>query len=217
MSQRPGRGRLPLIERRSWGVVHVAGVFLDMGTEPCSDENGSAPAGALTAMCSPHREKAMVLDHGRPPSDPWAEYAAGSLERDIRSSRAEPVTTWPWGIRPVIRDRNNPCVRCAGDVANGAINTCANVADVVTPSSTDGYGPSTCWSEIHLPAFADAVAAGSPSSSRRAAASPSKYATWPVKTTVDRSPPTETDSEPEEGRASPTTICERPSARHTAR
>jgi hypothetical protein len=36
-----------------------------------------------------------VLDHDCPPPDPWAEYAAGSLERDSRSSRAQPVTTRP--------------------------------------------------------------------------------------------------------------------------
>ena len=108
-------------------------------------------------------------------------------------------------------------MRCAGDVANGAMSTCASAAEVVTFSSIIEYGPSVDWREIHLPAFADAVEAGRPSWSRSAGASPSKYAPWPVKTMVNSSRPTETDSEPEEGRASPTTTCEKPSERHTAR
>lgn len=74
-------------------------------------------------MFAPHREKVIVLDHDCPPPDPWAEYAAGSLERVNRSSRAEPVTTRPCGIRPVIRVRSTPCVRCAGEMAEGAIKT----------------------------------------------------------------------------------------------
>jgi len=45
----------------------VIGVSLDTGIEPGSDENGTAAAGALTAVFAPQRENAIVLDHGCPP------------------------------------------------------------------------------------------------------------------------------------------------------
>jgi len=76
-------------------VDHISGALRDADADPGSDENGIAPAGAMIALLSPQPEKEMVLDHGCPSSDPWAAYAEGSFERDIRSSRAEPVTDLP--------------------------------------------------------------------------------------------------------------------------
>jgi hypothetical protein len=91
---RTGLGVVPLQVLHLY-IDHVVGVFLGATAERCSDENGSAPAGTSIASFAPHREKEIVLDHDCPPPDPWAEYAAGSLERDSRSSRAQPVTTRP--------------------------------------------------------------------------------------------------------------------------
>jgi len=72
---------------------HTAGVVRGSGAEPCSDEKGSAPVGASTDDVSPQWEKVIVVDHGCPSFEPRAEYRAGSLERAMKSRRAEPVVT----------------------------------------------------------------------------------------------------------------------------
>jgi hypothetical protein len=60
----------------------------------------------------------------------------------------------------VIRVSGGPCVWYTGVVDDGAMSTCANAADVVRSSPTNGYTGSDGRSEIHLPAIAAAVAEG---------------------------------------------------------